>query len=175
MIISDKLLRTKAPWRLNKSLFGSLSKDHYIISVDTDRYGNYDYGQKIYKSVSKILKNYPFEKKVFVGYKKDCDLLSSLWLQFKISFDAAILIDNVHPAVTYEFVPAETIIYNISSKKDFIRIPSARINQHVETWLPANMSNRMAQETFGLLLYGIYNKNFLDDSNSKYLDLSKMS
>lgn len=174
MIISDRLLRTKAPWRLNDSLFGSLSKDHWIVSIDTQKYDNFDFGQKIYKSISKILKNHTFEKKVFIGYRHDCDLLSSLWLQFNISFDAAIFIDNIHPAMVFESVPKQTTIYNLSSKREFPRIPFAVLNQHVKTHLPSHMSKRMAQEAFGILLYGVYNKNFLDDSNSKYLDLSKV-
>lgn len=168
---SRKLFDTKAPWRINNSLIGQLNTDHYIAMFDRSAKDTYDYGIEIYKRLSRILKNFPFENKVFIGYKRDCLMAPSLKTQFKIDFDTVILIDNPFPQQAYDPILKTSNIYNISTKErdalDYL--PSAKVNQMVPTILPAHMSNRVHLEATGLLIYGAYNTNHISQETKSIL------
>lgn len=174
VLSSRKLFDTKAPWKINNSLLGQLKTDHYIALYDLSNKDTYDYGTEIYKRLSKILKNFPFENKVFIGYKKDCLLAPSLKVQFKIDFDTVILIDNPYPQQAYDPILKSSNIYNISTreKNALDYLPAAKINQLIPTMLPAHMSNRVHLETTGILTYGVYNTNYISpDVQSILLEL----
>ena len=44
-----------------------------------------------------------------------------------------------------------------------LNIEGAEVNEYVKTKVPAHMSNRLAQEVFGCLLYQTYDRTYLDN------------
>lgn len=164
MIGSEKLFRTKAPWRIDNSYLGLLTPDHDTILF------NYDSLKQTYYSFAKELSKTlywrsqrPLEHTIFIGYENECRLCVDLHVEFKFSFDAVVLINNTWSPWLYDGLFGDTAIYNFYTKPKLVEneIEGAEVNQYVKTLLPAHMSNRVAQEVYAQIVYDNYAQNFL--------------
>ena len=174
VLCSDKLIDTKAPWRLDDSLIGQLSHDHYIVSISQGQEDNFvKYGEKINNKIKKMLKDNSFENKVFIGYGKDCQLVASLYLQYGIKFDYAFFVNNPHPAKIYDTIFSFCAIYNIYTKPELSNriIAGAECNQYIKTLLPAYMSKRVGLEIAGLLMYDAYKVDYFTENRSILIEV----
>lgn len=165
---SDKLFGTKAPWKLNDSLLGQLKNDHYIHTFSTQDNNFVKEGQRIHRGIRKTLKDNVFEHKVFIGYGKDCVFASALYLQYGIEFDTIFLVNNLNSPQVYEPVIKFAALYNIYTKPGLSNkiVPWAECNQYIRTTQPAYMSNRVALEITGLLMYDRYNVDYFTNNQS---------
>lgn len=170
---SDKLFGTKAPWKLDDSLLGLLSRDHYIATFSCGQENFVEEGNKISKGIRKILKAHTFEHKVFIGYGDDCKFAPSLALQSGLEFDTVFLINNPHPAQIYNSVAHFAMVYNIFTKPKLANrtIEWAECNQYIKTLQPAHMSTRVALEITGLLMYDRYNVDYFTDNKSILIEI----
>lgn len=170
LVGSEKLFRTKAPWRINGSLFGQMTKDHDVLLFD------YNYDNKTHlkmaKEISRKLYDMSqraFNKMVFIGIGSDCRIAAELnGLGFK--FDAAVFINNTHPVNLYDPMLFSTAIYNFNTgaPQNLLHISGAECNETVKTFLPATMSNRLAREITGCLLYQTYEQTYLSETAPRF-------
>lgn len=169
LVASSKLFRTKAPWRIDGSLMGQLSKDHDIILFDHDR------TKLTYQQMSKKIGRHLYHRVqrdvrhlVFIGYEQDCRLVSDMYTNMGFKFDCAVLINNTEDHSVYNSIMGHTAIYNFwtKDKNSYGPISGAEENVYVKTLMPAHTSSRLAQEITGCLVYGWYNQNCLDNINS---------
>jgi len=170
---SDKLFGTKAPWKINDSLLGRLDIDHYIATfrlTDDDYLGQCDY---INRGVSKVLKDNSFEHQVFIGYGDECVFAPLLYAKYGIKFDTVFLVNNIHQQEAFDPLLGFAAVYNIYTKANLAgkRLPWAEHNQYIKTIQPAYMSNRVALEICGLLMYDRYNLNFLSGNRSTLVEI----
>lgn len=170
---SDKLFGTKAPWKLDDSLLGQLRTDHYIATFTLQDDNFVKEGERIHRGIRKILKNNTFEHKVFIGYGNECMFAPSLYLQYGIEFDTVFLVNNPHPQQIFEPLLSFAAVYNIYTKPQLSNkiLPWAECNQYIKTLQPAHMSNRVALEISGLLMYDRYHVDFFSDNKSILIEV----
>lgn len=167
LVASSKLFRTKAPWRINGSLLGQITQDHDVVLF------SHDSGKEPYEKMAKKIGRYIYPRLqrqvtnlVFIGYEHECRILADLHTTMGFKFDCAVLVNNIHDPAIYDTVLAHTAIYNFWTKEQdpYGPIGGAEENEYVKTLLPAHMSNRLAQEISGCLLYGFYNQDYLESN-----------
>ena len=167
LVGSEKLFRTKAPWKIDTSLLGTITKDHHVLLFDTSK------DDKTYKNTVKSLarqltyrNDYQTDKLIFIGLGNDCKMVVDLYKDHGFKFDAAVLINNLYSPTMYAPIMGHCSIYNFYTKQSYemLSIDGAEVNQFVKTRLPAHMSTRLAQEVFGCLLYQTYERTYLDNT-----------
>jgi hypothetical protein len=175
LVGSEKLFRTKAPWRISNSLYGEMTKDHscilfnYNLNVLSPTKVAKHIGRHIYDKAQ-----HPYEKITFIGIGRDTEILYKL-NELGFVFDAAVLVNHEMNPKMFEAGFERTAIYNFCTKvheyKDSI-IQGAECNEYVRTYVPAHMSNRLAKEIFGNVVYQSYEVNYLNDvvPTFKYLE-----
>lgn len=175
LICSEKFLRTKAPWKLNSSLLGQLSDDHYIASFDSSEGDDKEeLVAKIAKSLRASVKGKDISNYVFVGLEKDCALLPALEKQAKIKFNVAFLVNNTEPQDTYKALSKSCVFYNVFTKPQLAGnlIQWAKVNEYVNTKIPAYMSSKVSLSIAGLLTYDYYKLNYLTKTSSEIIELN---
>ena len=164
LVGSEKLFRTKAPWKIERSLLGTITNDHHVLLFDECK------DNKTYKKmVKKLARQLTYrnsiktDKLIFIGLASDCKVVTSLYLDHGFKFDAAVLINNPYSPTKYDPIIDHCSIYNFYTKPGYemLSIEGAEVNELVKTRLPAHMSNRLAQEVFGCLLYQTYERTYL--------------
>jgi hypothetical protein len=175
LIGSEKLFRTKAPWRISHSLYGEMTKDHSCILF------NYNLDVlspvKVAKYIGKHIYDraqQSYDKITFIGIGRDCEILYEL-NKLGFVFDAAVLVNHTMDPKMFQAGFERTAIYNFSTNVHEYRsqiIQGAECNEYVRTILPAHMSNRLAKEIYGNVVYQSYEVNFLSDvpATFKYLE-----
>lgn len=173
LVGSEKLFRTKAPWRIERSLLGQITKDHDVLLFE------HDSAQKSHAKMAKQISRRLFDisqreynKMIFIGLESDCRVASELH-QLGFRFDAAVFINNIHPVYLYDEMLLTTAVYNFntSSDEDMLYINGAECNEIVKTILPAHMSNRLATEIVGCLLYQTYEQTYLDKTAPRFISI----
>ena len=110
-----------------------------------------------------------YDKVIFVGLGTDCRVAAELaWMGFDI--DAAVFVNNIHSPDIYNHMFDHTAIYNFYTSQDyrFLQIEGAECNQLVDTYLPAHMSNRLATEIAGCLIYQTYGVTYLNQTPARF-------
>lgn len=167
LVASSKLFKTKAPWRINGSLLGQITKDHDVIMFD------HDSSETTYEHMSKKIGRHLYTRVqrdvqhlTFIGYEHECRLVSDLYTTMGFKFDCAILINDIHPKSVYDNIIGYTAIYNFwtKDKECYGPLQGAEENVYLKTLLPAHLSNRLAQEIAGCLVYGWYDQNYLENN-----------
>ena len=165
LVGSEKLFRTKAPWKIDRSLLGTITNDHLVLLFDqcTDKKSYKKTAKKISKQLT-YMSEVETDKLIFIGLGDDCRVIMDLHLSHGIKFDAAVLINNLYSPSRYTRIMDHCSIYNFYTKPEYemLDIEGAEVNQYVKTKLPAHMSNRLSQEVFGCLLYQTYERTYLD-------------
>ena len=166
LVGSEKLFRTKAPWKIERSLLGTITNDHQVLLFDQCK------DNKTYKKTAKRLakqltymNKVQTDKLIFIGLGNDCRVVMDLYLNHGFKFDAAVFINNLYSPSKYDPILDHCSIYNFYTNKEYemLNIEGAEVNEHVKTKVPAHMSNRLAQEVFGCLLYQTYDRTYLDN------------
>lgn len=175
LICSEKFLRTRAPWKLDSSILGQLSNDHYMATFSS---ANVDDPEELALTLGKSLRS-DIESKdisnfVFVGYGTDCALLPLLQKQAKIKFNVAILVNNTEPQDTYKALSKTCVFYNIFTKPALFNnsISWAKVQEYIPTKLPAYMSSKVSLSIAGLLTYDYYKVNYLTKTSSSLVELN---
>jgi len=176
VLCSDKFLRTKAPWKIDRSLMGQLRHDHMVATFDSQRYKE-DYlavGKDIIKTLRRLIKNNHYDHIVFIGLGSDCQLVSTLYMQYGIEFDTAFLINNPYATKIYNPIVPFCAVYNLYTRPELSSryFEGAEVNQYIKTLVPAHMSNRVALEISGLLMYDRYHVDYFTPVESKLVQLN---
>lgn len=159
LIVSEKLLKTQAPWRIQGSLIGQLTPDHDVIAyeslLDLDTYS------RSAKKIVPVLYNRlqrSYNKISFVGFDSDSKILLDLVVRNNFHIDVAAIINNTAGRDFFTPLLASTKLYNFYTRKHFARfeIEGAEINEYVRTILPPHMSNRLAKEIAACIIYDGY-------------------
>lgn len=167
LVGSEKLFRTKAPWKIERSLLGTITNDHHVLLFDKGK------DNKTYKKIAKKLarqltyrNNIKTDKLIFIGLEDDCRIVTDLYLEHGFKFDAAVFINNTHSPTKFDPIIDHCSIYNFYTNQayEMLSIDGAEVNEFVKTRLPAHMSNRLAQEVYGCLLYQTYERTYLDNT-----------
>lgn len=170
LIGSEKLFKTKAPWRIEKSLLGQITNDHNVIlfnhdtQVLTHRRKAKDIGNTLYRT----LQNHN-GKIIFIGLGEECAIAPEL-VSLGFNLDAAIFVNNNHATNIYNNLIPQTAIYNFYTSQEYkyFDIQGAECNQYVKTILPAHMSNRLATEIAGCLIYQTYEVTYLNKTPAQF-------
>ena len=168
LVGSEKLFRTKAPWRINSSLIGQLSADHRLLLFSTDN--NKDYNKAITTKLARSIYNEcqkEYKKLTFIGYENECRMVTDLYEQHGFKFDCVVLINTPFREPLYKNLYQHGDLYNFYTIQDGVHLAGADINEYVKTKLPAHMSNRLALEVLGCVLYGSYKLDSLQPNYSK--------
>ena len=175
VICSDKFLRTKAPWKIDDSLMGQLKHDHMVVTFDSSLYdGNYDQLRKdIAKPIKKLISKYEFQYIVFIGIGDDCQLAYSLYVDSDIDLDTVFMVNNPFDTNLYNSIFNHCAIYNLYTKPELSNryFEGAEANQYIKTRIPAHMSNRVALEISGLLMYDRYCVDYFTPVESQLVTL----
>jgi len=169
LVGSEKLFRTKTPWRVNSSMLGQLSRDHRLLLFNTDNDKEFNRTKMAYLSVrlfEETQKHY--NKLTFIGLEHECRVVVDLYEKKRFIFDNVVLINNTYPESMFDPIFAHSAIYNFwtKQKNNYGPIAGAEVNQYVNTKLPAHVSNRLALEVSGTLIYGAYNMDYLNQTYS---------
>lgn len=165
LVGSEKLFRTKAPWRIENSYLGQMTKDHEVILFNHDpqivKYS--EMAKKLARTIALRADGRSMNRYSFIGYEYSCRLVSDLYVTCKYEFDTAIFINNPYDDSFYQPILGHTKIYNIYTKKYLkeLEIQGAEVNEYVSTLLPAHMSNKVAQTVSALMIYDSYDLNYL--------------
>jgi len=163
LIIGSEKLFTKD----NIYSFSNLFNDEHDIRLvykDTDQTAS-DLSATIHYLVES-----DYKYKTFIGCNQDAELLFDLYLDHNIVFDAAVLINcrysNYsrinHPALAKKLAK-KTKIFNLHGKLYRNEtLPFAQENQYIPTLISPSLSSRYSLEAYGLLVYGVYQQNYLD-------------
>lgn len=175
LICSEKFLRTKAPWKLNSSLLGQLSNDHYVASFDSSSTQDLkELATTIAKPLRSSIKDKDIEHFVFVGYGDDCAILPLLEKQAKIKFSAAVLVNNTEPYETYKAMSKTCVFYNIVTKPNLVGNAAkwSKILEFAPSKLPAYMSSKISLTIASFLVYDFYKVNYLTKTTSDIIELN---
>lgn len=175
LICSEKFLRTKAPWKLNSSLLGQLSNDHYVASFDSSSVRDVkELATTMAKPLRSSIKDKDIGHFVFVGYGDDCAVLPLLEKQAKIKFSAAVLVDNTEPYETYKAMSKTCVFYNIVTKPNLVGNAAkwSKILEFVPSKLPAYMSSKISLTIASFLVYDFYKVNYLTKTASDIIELN---
>ena len=94
-------------------------------------------------------------------------MVSDLQAHHGFQFDCVVLINNPFREAIYRELYQHSNLYNFYTKQDGVHLAGADINEYVKTKLPAQMSNRLALEVLGCVLYGSYGLDALQSNYSK--------
>lgn len=175
LVCSEKFLRTKAPWRMDGSLLGQLSNDHYIASFDSSLKEDLEeLAVDVSRSLRQDLKGKDVDNVVFVGYESDCALLPLIQKHSKIKFDAAVLVNNKEPKETYKSMLKTCVFYCVFTKPKLIGNTAkwAKIVDFAPTKIPAYMSSKTAYTVASFLIYDFYKVNYLTKTPSTVIELN---
>jgi len=176
LVISEKLLRTKAPWKIENSYLGQLTKDHKVIIFD------YDWNNTTFKKAAKqiSLKLYDvcqtnYNHLTFASYGQDSKVLAEL-TKMGYKFDAAILINNPHEPSVFTPTLAHTSIYNFYNKKKLQNFSpeGAECSEYIKTIVPANLSNKIARQATACLVYQSYEQTHLSPIPAVFTQVSEI-
>jgi hypothetical protein len=106
---------------------------------------------------------------VFIGLGQDTQVLLNLYNKYGFQFDTALLINNTVAVKHLDPLLPFCAVYNFWTKDMGFdnRIEWAEANQYVKTKIPAHLSNRLALEVAGCLIYERYEQTYLDDNYTK--------
>ena len=172
LVGSEKLFRTKAPWRINNSFIGQLSKDHRLLLFNT-QFSDVNYRHNLYTNrLSQKLYNMSYNvdgPMTFIGLGQDTQVLLDLYNKYGFKFDTALLINNTVPVGKIDPLLPFCAVYNFWTKDMGFdnHIEWAEANQYVKTKIPAHLSNRLAMEVAGCLIYERYEQTYLDNNYYK--------
>ena len=151
----------------NKYGFNDLFKeDHDIRLVFKD---GEETARNIAPTVHYLLES-DYKHKTFIGCNQDAELLFDLCLDHNITFDAAVLINcrysnyfRVDNSRLVKKLQKKTKIFNLHGRLyKNETLPFAQENQYIPTILSPSLSSRYSLEAYGLLVYGVYQQNYLD-------------
>ena len=145
-----------------------MSADHRLLLFSTDN--TKEYNKKVTTKLSRALFKQcqkPYNKMTFIGYENECRMVTDLYEKHGFKFDHVVLLDNPFKEPMYRGLYKDSYLYNFYTKQDGVYLAGARINEHVKTKLPAYMSNRLALEVVGCLLYDGYGLDGLQSNYSK--------
>jgi hypothetical protein len=167
----------------NHHLLNELKDEHTVFLLDDDyRYSKsqQDCTREIYNNVSLHWK-LPYGYRTFIGYEEDCYFLFSLGLKYRLYFDAAFFVNypgnssitslNKDYIQQWRDTQPTTKIYNLYSSglmNDGHECDLAQVNQQITSRVPLRYSKRLAQEIAGILTYGVYQQNFLENKPSVF-------
>jgi hypothetical protein len=170
LIGSEKLFRTRAPWRIDNSLLGQMTNDHDVILFNHNK-ENTSHMEKA-KEIGKILYRKlqrQYNKVIFIGYGSECRVAAEL-ATLGFDLDAAAFLNNIHSPSVYDHMLASTAIYNFYTTPDyrFLQIRGAECNEMIPTFLPAHMSNRIATEIAACITYQTYEVTHLNPIPARF-------
>ena len=166
LVGSEKLFRTKAPWRINSSMLGQLSRDHRLLLFNTDNDKELNRGKMAFLSLRLFEETQKeYNKLTFIGLEHECRVALDLYERKGFTFDCVVLVNNPYPQSMFDPILAHSAIYNFWTKttNNYGPFAGAEINEYIKTKLPAHVSNRLALEVSGTLVYGAYGLDYLND------------
>ena len=173
LIGSEKLFRTRAPWRISSSLLGQMTNDHDVILFNHNKENTShlekakDIGKVLYRKLQR-----KYDKVIFIGYGSDCRVASEL-AHLGFNLDAAAFVNNIHSPSIYDHMLDRTAIYNFYTSQDyrFLQVQGAECNQLVNTILPPHMSNRLATEIAACITYQTYEVTYLNKKPARFTNV----
>jgi len=164
LVGSEKLFRSKNPWRINSSLIGLLSPGHNLLLFNTNNRDDFD-RKKTQRLATVLYDNCQVShgNVIFMGLENECRMGVDLQFKYGYDFDCIVLVNNPYDEAMYENLSERTLLYNFYTNSNGFDLAGAHINQKIKTVLPAQMSKRFALEMYGCLLYDTYGQNCFDD------------
>ena len=162
---------------IHNSLLNQFATDHDIFTFSYDpKMSRKANTKKLFKNLLKYLKN-EYDKIVFIGLESDCNILYELYTDKQLKFDTAIFVNYRQikgeeiDLRTEQIVHEQTPIYSFTTKKNDPCHSLAYLTDHqyVKTLLRTTRSNRLAQEIFGTVVYGLYSENYLEGTPTKFI------
>lgn len=152
---------------ISNTLLTELALDHDILGF------LYDPRKSIIEQVNEIYKNIKglnissYSRIVFIGYKKDCELMYHLSGLKNLPFDCAVF---VNPEISNPNVspPSLTKLYCVGNRSNHTPLKGELLYQKVNTPFPTR-SPRLAKEIAAILTYHGYSQLFLAGEPSRIL------
>lgn len=167
LIISEELIKSPG----NNQFLSLFTKEHDIIVIDHDFLQDMkDQSSTLRSRTKKMyvkLKPYleaSYSHTVFIGFGEDGYYLFELFLDKEIVFDGAVLINcNLNQYINcndpkIKQVLKKTKIWNFYSKNNLECRRQGLNNFPVPTKRSPRFNSRYALESYGVILYGVYNR-----------------
>lgn len=173
ILSSDKFFNNKAPWRVNKSLYGLLSQDHLILCFNRRSFDSLDSfaGKQMFKSIRWEMSQRFFKHRVLILCGKDCSLAPVLVVDYGHQFDTVVLVDNPYPKEMFNVLVEKCTVHSFYTKPHLevsVIFHEKGLQQYVKTVFPPQFSARLANEIAAVLTYQDYGLNFLSGWPSIY-------
>lgn len=170
IVASEKLF-------LYNNILNEFDKDHDILTFSYNpKISKNANAKAIYRNLNKHLQG-KYDKIVFMGLESDCNLLHELYIDKALTFDAAIFVNYRKSEIhgldlrTQQNTAHHTPIYSFSVRRNDTVQPLAYLKEHhnVPSLFRSIRSKRLAKEIYGVVVYGIYELNFLEGTPSKLI------
>jgi hypothetical protein len=157
--------------KYKNSFYDLLKNEHNIYKVDRSSINS---TQDIYESIKYHMDN-DYKYKTFIGCYDDVEILFDLYLDHNISFDTAIFVNgrfSTYPRINDQKLSTglanTTKIYNLYGRGMSNQpLTIAHINQYIPTFISPELSSKFSLEAYGLLVYGVYQLNYLEDTTGR--------
>lgn len=161
---SDKLF-------ISNNILSQLNKDHDIALFSYDPNQSLIANTKtLYRDI-KLHLNESKDKLVFMGYKKDCNLLYALAKDKSLFFDGAIFV-NYEPmfgSTEFDFKTMDEVALNTKIYK-YRTSKSLSVGEFIKTPFGSIRSKKLAQNIYASLVYDLYQENFLDGKPTAFVN-----
>ena len=171
LILGSEKLFTKSLTNSFTKLFAN-EHDIALIPYSNNKF-SIEKTNEIYLSLKNSFES-GYNKKIFIGHGQDCEMLFDLYVNYGFTFDGAVFINNLredHEKLygnTVRSAYAKTKIYNLYGKgHKYGPLACAHVNQLIPTLISPLTTQRYAQEAYGVVLYEIHEKTYLNDTKGK--------
>lgn len=156
---------------ISNNILYQLNKDHdiFLFSYNTNK-TLIENTKVLYKNL-KIHLNESKDKLVFMGLKKECNLLYSLAKDKSLFFDGAIFI-NYQPLFDMSQIDFDTLD-QVNEKTKIYKYKTTNSQSDgltVKTLFGSTRSKKLAQNIYASLVYDVYQENFLDGKPTAFVD-----
>ena len=165
LILGSEKLFTKSLTNSFTKLFAN-EHDIALIPYSNNKF-SIEKTNEIYLSLKNSFES-GYNKKIFIGHGQD------LYVNYGFTFDGAVFINNLredHEKLygnTVRSAYAKTKIYNLYGKgHKYGPLACAHVNQLIPTLISPLTTQRYAQEAYGVVLYDIHEKTYLNDTKGK--------
>lgn len=150
---------------ISSKIMEQFPKDHDIVTFNYDSKITLVQNSKmLFKYLQKHL-DWGYDKYIFMGNAHDCNLCYALYKHKNLLFDAAVFV-NYEPSQeisedTQISVGKATKIFSYTTKKT--TAPAQVVNhQSIKTVFGTVRSERLAQDIYSQLVYGVYEEMYLE-------------
>lgn len=168
-----KLLVGSEKLFISNNILNQFSKDHDVLLYSYDNKKTLEHNSRVLWREITALIGLSYDQVIFMGVGQECNLSYHLFDKRNLFFDAVIFFnyENENPGELDETIKDKMMvskcnIYTLSNKKKLNMISD---NHEQLPWYSTIRSKRLAQAIYSFVVYGTYNQDGLDGTNTRII------